>query len=157
MVSLKQALEFRKVSPGLQNPMEVFFNDLVESGIERYFHPHPLSRSEAERVSRYAGLDLYYVAVVGNRVLGYGLLRGWDEGYAVPSLGIALHPSVQGQGLGRAFMYFLHAAARQRGANKVRLKVYPDNIRGVELYKSLGYAFQEKEEDGQLVGLLNFT
>lgn len=152
-----QTLEFRKLSLEFQKPLEDFFNDLLESGIERYFHPHPLSRSEAERVSQYVGQDLYYVAVTGNKVLGYGLLRGWDEGYAIPSLGISLHPSVQGQGLGRAFMYFLHAAAGQRGVKKIRLRVYPDNIRSVKLYKSLGYIFQEIEEDGQLVGLLDFT
>jgi ribosomal-protein-alanine N-acetyltransferase len=152
-----QTLEFRKLCLEFEKPLEDFFNDLVVSGIERYFHPHPLSKSEAERVCQYVGQDLYYVAVIGDRVLGYGLLRGWDEGYAIPSLGIALHPSVQGQGLGRAFMYFLHAAARQRGANKVRLRVYPDNIRSVKLYKSLGYNFQEIEENGQLVGLLSFT
>ncbi|WP_035242071.1 GNAT family N-acetyltransferase [Desulfobacter vibrioformis] len=152
-----QTLEFKKVSPEFQKSIEVFFKDLEESGIGRYFHPHPLSKAEAQRISQYAGQDLYYVAVIANRVLGYGLLRGWDEGYTIPSLGISLHPSAQGQGLGRAFMYFLHAATRQRGAVKVKLKCYPDNIRSVNLYKSLGYTFQAVEEDGQLVGLLNLV
>jgi len=152
-----QALEFRKVSSELQKPLEVFFKDLEESGIERYFHPHPLSKAEAERVSQYAGQDLYYVAVMENRVLGYGLLRGWDEGYAIPSLGIALHPSVQGQGLGKTFMYFLHAASRLRGADKIKLKVYPDNIRSLNLYMSMGYIFQTVGEHGQLEGLLNLA
>lgn len=154
---IMQTLEFRKLSPEFQKPLEVFFKDLEESGIGRYFHPHPLSQAEAQRVSQYVGKDLYYAAVIANRVVGYGLLRGWDEGYAIPSLGIALHPSTQGQGLSRAFMYFLHAAARQRGADKIKVKVYPDNVRGMNLYVSLGYTFQATEVHGQLEGILNLA
>jgi len=152
-----QSLEFKKLNPELQMPLEVFFRDIEESGIGRYFHPHLFSEAEALRLCQYANQDLYYVALTGDRILGYGLLRGWDEGYVIPSLGIALHPSVHGQGLGRAFMYFLHAAARQRGALKVRIKVYPDNLRGVSLYESLGYTFHADKEDGQLVGVLNLV
>lgn len=151
------SLEFKKLNPELQMPLEVFFRDIEESGIARYFHPHLFFEANAHRVCEYAGQDIYYVALTGDRILGYGLLRGWDEGYDIPSLGIALHPSVHGQGLGRAFMYFLHAAARQRGALKVRIKVYSDNLPGVNLYVSLGYIFQADEEDGQLVGVLNLV
>ncbi len=150
-----EALEFRKVGPVFQRALEGFFVDLEESGIGRFFHPHPLSSTEAQRLSEYAGLDLYYVAVIGSRVLGYGFLRGWEEGYSIPSLGIAVHPSAQGCGLGRAFMQFLHLAAWQRGANKVRLKVYPNNAPALHLYASLGYSFQPVQEQGQLVGVVD--
>ena len=90
---------------------------------------------------------LYYIMVEGPSVLGYGLLRGWDEGYAIPSLGIAIHPSARSSGLGLSLMHFLHAAARRRGAAKVRLRVRNDNARAVELYKRLGYAFESSEEN----------
>jgi ribosomal-protein-alanine N-acetyltransferase len=79
------------------------------------------------------------------------MLRGWDAGYAVPSLGMALHPSARGQGLGRTFMELLHDAARTRGARRVRLKVYPENEAARTLYERLGYVFSDFEE-GQLVG-----
>ena len=149
-----QALEFRKASPEFQKPIEDFFRDIEESGMGKFFHPHPFTKAEAQRVSYYEGKDLYYVAVIGGHVLGYGFLRGWDDGYTIPSLGILLHSSAQGQGLGRTFMYFLHAAARQRGAAKIMLKVYPDNIPAVNLYTSLGYVFQIEKKQNQLVGIL---
>jgi len=44
------------------------------------------------------------------------MLRGWDEGYETPSLGIAVHPDARGLGLARTFMGFLHAAASFQGA-----------------------------------------
>jgi ribosomal protein S18 acetylase RimI-like enzyme len=30
--------------------------------------------------------------------------------------------------------------------------VYPDNVRAVELYRSLGYEYRQELESGQLVG-----
>jgi len=147
-------LEFRRLSPEWKVSLEGFFVALRAAGDEKHFHPHALTAAEARQRSQYAGRDLYYVMVEGERVLGYGMLRGWDEGYPVPSLGIALHPSARGLGLGKAFMYFLHAAARRRGARQVRLKVYPANRAAIRLYEGLGYRFQT-EEGGQLVGIVD--
>src|SRR6185503_6378785 len=81
---------------------------------------------------------------------------GWDEGFEVPSLGIALHPQARGNGLGRRFMLFLHQEAQARGARRVRLKVYPDNLGAVHLYDSLGYHFEAREHD-QLVGIVSLA
>lgn len=148
------ALEFRLVNEKLEEQLATFFRTLKRAGDNKYFHPHPFTQEEAKRRARYSGKDLYYVLVEGDRVIGYGMLRGWDEGYEVPSLGIIIHPSVREMGLGKAFMHFLHVAARRRGAKRVRLKVYPENAPAVKLYKEFGYRFQAVEE-GQMVGFLD--
>ncbi len=148
------ALEIRIVGRTLEKPLAEFFRALRKARDDQYFHPHPLTDEEAKRIAQYSGEDLYYVLVESEKVLGYGMLRGWDEGYEVPSLGIVIHPSARGMGLGKLFMHFLHAAARQRGANKIRLKVYPDNTIAVTMYQELGYTFQS-EEEGQLVGFVD--
>src|SRR5712691_6841309 len=67
--------------------------------------------------------DLYFLLLEEQRALGYGMLRGWDEGYAIPSLGVVIHPEAQGHGLGRLMMEFLRIAAIRRGAEKIRLRV----------------------------------
>jgi GNAT superfamily N-acetyltransferase len=120
---------------------------------ERQFHPHPLTRGEAERLARYDGPDVYAAVVDSGCAVGYGLLRGWEEGYEVPSLGIAVHPEARGLGVAGTLMGYLHAAARERGARRVRLRVYPDNEPARRLYDRLGYRF-DGQEDGQLVGYL---
>lgn len=147
------ALEFVRVSPGLETALGAFFADLERTGDTVNFHPHPFTPEEAARRCAYQGDDLYYVAVLDRRILGYGMLRGWDEGFGIPSLGIALHPGARGMGLARALMLFLHAAALTRGAEKIRLRVYPDNTKAVALYHSLGYRWIG-EEQGQLVGVV---
>jgi [ribosomal protein S18]-alanine N-acetyltransferase len=147
------ALEFRVLAPDLTDALAEFFAAFAQAPDAAFFHPHPLTAPEARRICTHAGRDLYYAACAGGSLVGYGLLRGWDEGYDIPSLGIAIHPAARGRGLARPFMAFLHAAAKWHGARKVRLTVYSQNQRAVELYQRLGYAFSAKN-DRELVGVL---
>ena len=151
---VNEALEFRVLNPDLETSLADFFAVVDASGTARQFHPHPFTADEARKICRYRGKDLYYAVVAGRCVLGYGMLRGWDEGYEVPSLGVAFRPEARGRGLGRAFMTFLHAAAKQAGARRIRLKVYPDNEPAVTLYRSLGYRFEGPSGE-QLVGFFD--
>jgi ribosomal-protein-alanine N-acetyltransferase len=144
-------LEFRRVSPELCDALGEFFVRLKRAGDDRHFHPHQFTSEQARLIAHYTGQDLYYVLVADAQVLGYGMLRGWDEGYEVPSLGIALAPAWRDMGIGSVFMAMLHMAARVRGVKRVRLKVHKDNGRAIELYTRLGYQFVS-EEAGQQVG-----
>jgi ribosomal protein S18 acetylase RimI-like enzyme len=144
-------LEFRRASEA--DALMEFFTQLTRAGDDRFFHPHPFTPEQAQTIARYAGRDLYLVACDAGKVVAYGLLRGWEEGYEVPSLGIAVHPAERGSGVARAFMSYLHAAARRQGATRVRLKVYPDNAAAKRLYESIGYVFTDKAPDGQLIGI----
>jgi len=148
------ALECHLLSARWVGPLLRFLRSLEEAGEERFFSPHPFTERHVAALARRTGKDLHYVLTVGGTVVGYGLLRGWDEGYEVPSLGIAVHPSARGRGLGRALMIFLHAAAAMKGASRVRLRVSPDNLTAIALYSSLGYTFAV-EEDGLRVGIID--
>lgn len=148
------SLEFCRLRPPLQMCLTAFFEALNARGDDRWFHPHPFTAVEAARLCAYQGRDLYYAAVARDAVLAYGMLRGWDEGYETPSLGIAVHPDARGLGLARTFMGFLHTAASLQGARRVRLKVYPENAAARRLYESLGYRL-ELAADGQLLGVLD--
>ena len=152
----RDALEIRRVTPADELSLADIFEAIVGGGDAQYFHPHPLTKAEAHRLAHYEGQDLYYVAADGTNVQAYGMLRGWDEGYAIPSLGIIVHPAARGHGLGKLLMLFLHAAARTRGAKKIRLKVYRHNLSARQLYEHLGYRF-DTEEQGQIVGLLDLS
>ena len=117
---------------------------------DTFFRPHPFTPEEARRIARRSGLDLYAALVDGGRAIAYGMLRGWDEGFATPSLGIAVRDEYQGRGFGRSMMADLHRAALARGASTVRLRVHADNFRARRLYESLGYVYRG-EDRGELV------
>lgn len=132
-----------------------FFSAMKKNKDELYFHPHPFTRQQAEWIAYEADKDLYFIAHNTHIVFAYGMLRGWNEGYEIPSLGIAVHPDYRGCGYGKIMMNYLHKAAKEEGAPKIRLKVEKDNTIAAELYRSLGYEFTG-EEDSQLVGYYTF-
>lgn len=147
------SLEVVRLVPQWQGGLRQFFRDLKESGDDVFFSPHPADDESIRRIASLNGKDLYYLLVEEGRVLGYGMLRGWDEGYQIPSLGLAIHPSVRGQGLGKMLMDFLHFLTARRGASKVRLRVCANNEKAISLYKRFGYAFEEDTNQlGFLVG-----
>lgn len=128
-----------------------FFAALVQAGDETYFHPHPLTTDAAARIVSYQGKDVYVVAMLDDEMVGYGMLRGWDEGYEVPSLGLAVAPQKRGMGVGEWLMGALHDLARSSGADRVRLSVSEENEPARRLYEHLGYEFSHPR-DGVEVG-----
>lgn len=150
------ALEFCQLRPEVASALAEFFAALVVNGDTRWFHPHPFTAEQAGKLCAYCGRDLYYVALAGGTVLGYGMLRGWDEGYEVPSLGIAIHPAARGLKLGYALMHFLQSAVRYRGAKRIRLTVSKDNVAARTMYERLGYRYQSGD-GAELIGFLELN
>ena len=139
-------VEFRVVSSRDRESLAEVFADIDDA----FFRPHPFTAEEAQRLADYSGGDLYALLADTRGPVAYGMLRGWDEGYATPSLGIAVRRTAQGRGFGRQMMNHLHAEARRRGADHVRLRVHPDNVVARRLYESLGYV-HIGEDRGELV------
>jgi len=127
--------------------------ELFASIDSTHFRPHPFTPEEADRVVRYQGGDVYAALEVNGRFVAYGILRGWDEGFAVPSLGIGVRADLRRRGYGREMMVWLAEEAKRRGADRIRLRVHPDNIGARRLYESLGYGYAG-EDRGELVMLL---
>ncbi len=144
-------LEIIKIDHTMENALSVFFNTIKENHDDDFFHPHAFSSSEAAKIAHYSGQDAYFALVNGTEILGYGMLRGFDQGYEIPSLAIIIHPEYRHMGLGMLLMSFLHAEARIRNVSRVRLKVYPHNTAAYNLYKQVGYDFSGQEGD-QLIG-----
>ena len=144
-------MEFCVVNQQWEKSLIDFFSLIKEQGDDLYFHPHPFTKEEAQQRANYQGQDLYCLLVKDKRILAYGMLRGWDEGYQIPSLGICLHPEIRGLGFGKLFMQLLHAAAKRRGSKKIRLTVDSQNHKAISLYQNLGYIFEDREAK-QLVG-----
>lgn len=114
----------------------------------RDFHPHPLDRPTAERVAAGVVVDgPVWVAVTGpgekespcpaEQILGYAFLARWTS--PPPVLGLAVDPSYQRRGIGRALCAAALSEAENAGMRGVSLTVYADNIGALRLYESLGF------------------
>lgn len=138
-------LEIRKLHRELLLPFIKFFHEVLEEDNESFFSPHPFTPEQAEQICSYEGDDMYYALIGNQKLIGYGMLRGWDEGFEVPSLGLYIHKKYRSKGYGSLFMKFLHAAARLRNASEIRIKVHKDNHIAKGLYEFSGYSYKEQE------------
>ena len=156
-MSSAPAIHYRPALASDAAALARLFADVVSQGDDAVFHPHPFTPDEALRLSSYSGRDAYLVAVADDSCLAWGMLRGWDAGYEIPSLGIYVRADCRSLGLGRSFMEYMRVFAAIRGSPAIMLKVYPANSRAQKLYRSLGYQFEDQPQGDQLVGRLHLS
>ena len=150
-------IDIVKLHPGHIKPLRSFFNAIDNPDYIRYFSPHPFNEENSVRVCSHAGQDLYYAVLLdGEKIIGYGMLRGWDEGYDIPAIGLCILEEYQNIGLGALLLLFLETLARARNCLKVMLKVNKDNEKARKLYETRGYIFKDHDEEF-LIGYKDLT
>jgi [ribosomal protein S18]-alanine N-acetyltransferase len=89
--------------------------------------------------------DLLVVAEQDGVLVGYGLGGiGSESGWI---LGVAVEPSFQGAGIGRALTQAVLERMEARGVRRVSVTVHPDNAAALGLYRSLGFELERSEPD----------
>ena len=79
------------------------------------------------------------MALVRDCIIGFCMLRGWEEGYAIPTLGILVHNQHQRCGIGTEMVRFAICEARRLKCSQLKLSVHKSNKLAVELYLKLGF------------------
>jgi ribosomal protein S18 acetylase RimI-like enzyme len=159
MVLMSEQVVIRQVAKGDSSILADFFAALSsDPETVTFFHPHAFTTEFAAQLCEAAATrkDRYYVACFQGVVIAYMMLRGWDEGYSVPSFGVCAHPALRDVGLGQALMAHAVAECRAAGAPKLRLTVFKDNVRGVHVYSKFGFVFTDKNEH-ELIGILDLA
>jgi ribosomal-protein-alanine N-acetyltransferase len=129
----------RKVQASDYETLASFFeaNNIPE--VIRHFHPFPLNAQTAYKIACNEHLDRYYIAIRDTRIVGLCMLRGWDDGFGIPSFGVCVDHNFQRLGLGRQLAEFAIGEAIRLACPSVRLSVYANNIRAANLYMNLGF------------------
>jgi len=89
--------------------------------------------------------DRYYAAFMEEKIVGLVMLRGWDEGYAIPSLGILVDREHQGVGIGNLLMRHAIREARINSVCTIRLSVYGSNHLARKMYENCGFREVSRE------------
>src|SRR6187551_2771100 len=100
----QDAFRVRAVRPSDARALEALFAGLDTT----WFRPHDLGPAGARAVADHTGRDIYLIGFLDRVPVAYGMLRGWDEGYRIPALGIAVRDGYRDRGLGRQMMHALH-------------------------------------------------
>jgi ribosomal-protein-alanine N-acetyltransferase len=150
-------VDIRSLCPLDVHALTRFFADIVaDEDTTGIFHPHPFDAKTAQRICNRDGIvnDGYFAAFDGQTVLGYAMLRGWDDGYEIPSFGVCVRPDARGRGIARSLLSEALSRARTAGACRVMLKVYGENAVARRLYESMGFVFDQPALPGiQAVGI----
>ena len=142
-------LVFEPINPAHADALVDLFVRNSVFAITENFDPFPLSSSEARRIADEPGGDAYYVAQSNGRVVAFSMLRGFDQGYEVPSFGIFVDREYHGLGIGRQLTMWTIEQARLRGCPAIRLSVYSANTAAETLYKSIGFSVRAREPIGR--------
>ncbi len=101
---------------------------------------HPEARISERRFAEQAeGGNFYYLAIVGDSVMGTAVLELRDEKMLPELRDMYVYPAARRQGVGHALTEFIEEQARELGYEEIFLGVDPDNIEAIPLYLSLGY------------------
>jgi ribosomal-protein-alanine N-acetyltransferase len=142
---------FRRLGPDDLDALTTLFEENALPEVTSTFDPFPLTEGSAQELLRPGRDDRFYGAFDEGRLVAFSMLRGWDDGYEVPSFGIFVDARSQGDGIGGRLTEWTIEQARLADAPSVRLSVYGSNERAIHLYSRLGFEVESRtdvERDG---------
>jgi glycosyltransferase involved in cell wall biosynthesis/ribosomal protein S18 acetylase RimI-like enzyme len=148
---LVDRVAIRPLELGDEKPLTRFFIRNAVPEVTTRFDPFPLTTETARKIALEPRRDCYYGAFLGGRLVGMSMLRGWDEGFEVPSFGVVVDPEFAGKGIGGRLIDFAIAEAARLGSPSVRLSVYASNPLARAMYERRGFEELERraiERDG---------
>lgn len=144
---MTSTLDIRPLRASDEDGLGTFLERNDHADVTRWFRPFAMNRESARRLVADLELERFCVALDGPDIIGLGMLRGWKEGYEVPSLGVVVDRRATARGVGRALCDWLLAEAARAGAPSVRLSVDRDNHVARALYLSLGFEPAQDDPD----------
>lgn len=115
----------------------------------RFFSPFPPNEASVRAVLDSAVHDRYWGVFIAEELVGVLMLRGWDEGYAIPAYGVLISVEHTGIGLGALTLSWCIAWCRLNHVPTLMLKVHKDNARARGLYERRGFIQVGSSESGR--------
>jgi glycosyltransferase involved in cell wall biosynthesis/ribosomal protein S18 acetylase RimI-like enzyme len=155
---------FRELGTDDLGPLTRLLAANDDPSITATFDPFGMTPETARKIALKPRRDRFYGAYVDGELAGLSMLRGWDDGYDVPSFGIFVDGAAQNQGLGASLTDFTLEQARMIGCESVRLSVYASNRIAHKMYERRDFIEIERQEvrrgggtvDERIVMIKNF-
>lgn len=138
-MSNKEIRIFELVAHDSQQLSRMLLSGRAEYG--QYFHPFPFTASALSQRLSAARLDRYWGIRCGDRLSGFFMLRGWDEGYDRPAFGVYIAEEFADLGLSKLALQYSLTWCRLNDVSAVMIKVHPDNTHVRRVYEQAGFKF----------------
>ncbi|MFZ0455993.1 MAG: GNAT family N-acetyltransferase [Ignavibacteriaceae bacterium] len=104
-----------------------------------YFTPFDFNYDTIENILLKKEKDIFFGLFIDNKIAGFYMLRGFDEGYEIPVYGVWISSKFSGKGLGKLTLQHAVSFCKINGIKKIMLKVYPKNTAAKTLYENFGF------------------
>jgi RimJ/RimL family protein N-acetyltransferase len=94
----------------------------------RFFTPFGYDEQSIAVVLARRGEDVFMGLYWRDEVVAFFMLRGWNEGYEIPSFGILVDEKYRGDGLEMLSLETAKVICKLRGAARIMFKMHPENI-----------------------------
>lgn len=105
----------------------------------KYFTPFSFEEDSIKNILNDVVNDKYFGIFVDDELVGFYMLRGFDEGYEVPSYGVWISDKFSGLGLSKLTLQHAITFCKVNGIKKIMLKVHPDNKIAKNIYENFGF------------------
>lgn len=132
------SLEIKRLN---SNHSEELTNLLQSSTPEysQYFIPFSFDLETISKILSKAIKDQIYGIYVEDKLAGFYMLRGFDEGYSIPSYGVWISEKYSNKGLSTFTLQHAISLCKLNSIKKIMLKVHPDNIVAKHVYEKYGF------------------
>ena len=135
----------RPATPADADEVAALVNDAYGHYVARIGRrPGPMTWDYAEMIRDWDAT----VAESGGAIVGLLIVGPTDEGFVVEN--VAVHPSQQGKGLGRALLELAETKARGAGFDSIYLFTHEKMTENQALYARIGYVEYERRVEGEL-------
>jgi ribosomal protein S18 acetylase RimI-like enzyme len=133
-----QTIEIRRLQP----PHASDIYNLILHSDPKYYQYFTAFKANPEVITGFLSLakrDQYLGFFVGNVLVGFFMLRGLDEGFAIPSYGVFISEKYQSCGLARLSVQYAFSFCKMNQIEKLMLKVHPSNKYALKIYREFGF------------------
>jgi RimJ/RimL family protein N-acetyltransferase len=105
----------------------------------KYFTPFSFEEDSIRKIINEAVNDKYFGIFIDDELVGFYMLRGFDEGYEVPSYGVWISEKFSGLGLSKLTLQHAITFCKVNSIKIIMLKVHPENIIAKNIYENFGF------------------
>lgn len=124
-------------------------SDLLSSSdknYSKYFIPFSFDLKTIKEILSNLSDDRIFGVYLDEELVGFYMLRGFDEGFEIPSYGVWISKEYSGLGLSKLTLQHAIAFCKINNIKKIMLKVHPRNIIAKNIYEKFGFVEKGVDE-----------